>query len=123
MKIKNFEFCAERRIFEAAKSAFIGKGFDGASMEDIAAVAGMTRTSLNYYFRSKEKLFSAVFREIIGGFIPKVESAALAKAPIFKRMEKVVKIYTEMLLKNPEILIFMANESNKNPCWSAENLW
>jgi len=115
VKIKKSEICAERRIFEAAKSVFISKGFDGASMENIAAAAGVTRTSLNYYFRSKEKLFSAVFRDVIGGFLPKVEGAALAKAPIFKRMENVVKIYTDMLLQNPGILIFMANESNKNP--------
>ena len=61
MRIKKSESCTEERILEAAKTVFIRKGFDGASMEDIAAEAEITRPSLNYYFRTKEKLFSAIF--------------------------------------------------------------
>ena len=115
MRIKKSESCTEERIIEAAKTVFIRKGFDGASMEDIAAEAKITRPSLNYYFRTKEKLFSATFKDVISSFLPRVENVALGKKPVFKRIEGIVEIYTEMLFKNPGILVFMVNESHRNP--------
>ena len=99
MRIKKSESCTEERIIEAAKTVFIRKGFDGASMEDIAAEAKITRPSLNYYFRTKEKLFSATFKDVISSFLPRVENVALGKKPVFKRIEGIVEIYTEMLFK------------------------
>ncbi|MDD4114947.1 MAG: helix-turn-helix domain containing protein, partial [Massilibacteroides sp.] len=50
----------ESRIIEAAKQVFVRKGFESATMGDIAAEAGIGRTSLNYYFRNKEMLFEAI---------------------------------------------------------------
>lgn len=115
MKTEKTERGMEERILKAAKAVFIAKGFDGASMGGIAAEAGITRTSLNYYFRSKEKLFLAIYAEIARGFLPKVEDVALENRPVFERMEKVVDIYTKMLSENSGLLMFLANESYKNP--------
>lgn len=115
MKTEKTERGMEERILEAAKAVFIAKGFDGASMGGIAAEAGITRTSLNYYFRSKKKLFLAIYTEIARGFLPKVEDVALENRPVFERMEKVVDIYTKMLSENSGLLMFLANESYKNP--------
>ena len=47
----------EHRILDAAREVFIRKGYDSATMGDIALLAGMSRTSVNYYFRNKERLF------------------------------------------------------------------
>lgn len=52
----------ESRIIEAAKQEFIKKGFEQTSMSDIAAVVGINRPTLHYYFRTKDKMFQAVFR-------------------------------------------------------------
>ena len=43
----------ESRIIEAAKQEFIKKGFEQTSMSDIAAVVGINRPTLHYYFRTK----------------------------------------------------------------------
>ena len=51
----------ESRIIEAAKQEFIKKGFEQTSMSDIAAVVGINRPTLHYYFRTKDKMFQAVF--------------------------------------------------------------
>ena len=50
----------ESRIIEAAKQEFIKKGFEQTSMSDIAAVVGINRPTLHYYFRTKDKMFQAV---------------------------------------------------------------
>ena len=42
---------------------FLADGFDGASMNDIARVAGVSKGTLYVYFDSKEALFEALIRE------------------------------------------------------------
>jgi TetR/AcrR family transcriptional regulator len=51
----------EQAILEAAKKIFIRKGMEGARMQEIADEAGINKALLHYYFRSKDKLFEAIF--------------------------------------------------------------
>lgn len=52
-----------RQILEGAGTVFLADGFDGASMNDIARVAGVSKGTLYVYFDSKETLFEALVRE------------------------------------------------------------
>jgi TetR/AcrR family transcriptional regulator len=52
----------EERIFEAAKTVFSERGMDGARMQEIADKAGINKSLLHYYFRSKEKALQRRFR-------------------------------------------------------------
>ena len=54
----------EPRIIEAAKRVFVRKGYEAATMSDVAAEVGIGRTALHYYYRTKEILFDAIFRAI-----------------------------------------------------------
>jgi AcrR family transcriptional regulator len=51
-----------RQIMEGARSVFLGSGFDGASMNDIARAAGVSKGTLYAYFNSKDELFEAIIR-------------------------------------------------------------
>lgn len=53
----------ERRILDAALKIFSEKGFVGASMDDIAAEAGLTKPTLYQYFPSKDELFTAMMTQ------------------------------------------------------------
>ena len=44
----------EPRIIEAAKRVFVRKGYEAATMSDVAAEVGIGRTALHYYYRTKE---------------------------------------------------------------------
>jgi len=44
---------SEVKIIEAAKQVFLEKGLENAKMRDIADTAGISRTALNYYYRTK----------------------------------------------------------------------
>lgn len=44
----------ENRILEAAKQVFVRKGYEATKMGDVAAEAGIGRTALHYYYRTKE---------------------------------------------------------------------
>ena len=52
-----------RQILEGARKVFHDKGFDGASMNDIARVAGVSKGTLYARYASKEPLFRAVLQE------------------------------------------------------------
>lgn len=53
----------ERRILDAALKIFSEKGFVSASMDDIAAEAGLTKPTLYQYFPSKDELFTAMMSQ------------------------------------------------------------
>ena len=61
----------EQKIREAARKVFQAKGMHGARMQDIADTAGINKALLHYYFRSKDQLFEAIFKEALQQLIPK----------------------------------------------------
>jgi AcrR family transcriptional regulator len=52
-----------RQILDGARRVFLADGFDGASMNDIARIAGVSKGTLYVYFQSKQALFEALIRE------------------------------------------------------------
>jgi AcrR family transcriptional regulator len=105
----------ENRILEAAKIVFFIRGFDGTSMQDIADEAGINKSLLHYYFRSKEKLFSAVFNYAFQQFIPQMHGILNSGESIFIKIEKIVSEYMDLLRKNQFIPAFILHEINMNP--------
>lgn len=53
----------ERRILDSALKVFADQGYSGASMDAIAALAGVSKPTLYQYFGSKEQLFAAIMVE------------------------------------------------------------
>ena len=49
-----------RQIIEGARQVFMAQGFDAASMNEIARVAGVSKGTLYVYFQNKEQLFEAI---------------------------------------------------------------
>ena len=55
----------EEKIKSAARTVFHTKGFAATKTRDIAKEAGINLALLNYYFRSKEKLFQIIMMDSI----------------------------------------------------------
>ena len=55
----------EQAILATARSMFLADGFDGVSMEKIAAATGITRTTLYSRYATKSDLFRSVVRETL----------------------------------------------------------
>lgn len=53
----------ERRILDSALKVFADQGYSGASMDAIAALAGVSKPTLYQYFGAKEQLFGAIMVE------------------------------------------------------------
>jgi len=105
----------EGRILEAAKTVFIRNGFDGTSMQHIADLAGINKSLLHYYFRTKEKLFEAVFAFAFYQFVPQIQEILSDDATVFVKIERIVSEYMDMLLKNAIVPAFILHEINRDP--------
>jgi len=105
----------EVKIYEAARRIFILKGMDGARMQEIADEAGMNKALLYYYFRSKEKLFKAVFKDIFTKFIHKVKDTLFSDVPAKEKLNVFIDNYIDFIQANPYVPQFIINEINRNP--------
>lgn len=105
----------EHQILVAARQVFISKGFDGARMQEIADLAGINKALLHYYFRSKEKLFEAVFSEVAANLFPAMKQVFEAELGLKEKLTFFVKIYLKALKENPFIPAFVINSLNTNP--------
>lgn len=105
----------EQRILNAAKKIFLEKGRDGARMQEIANEAGINKSLLHYYFRSKDKLFEAIFKLEFKKFIPDVNSILRGDIPFEAKIRKVVDKYFQLLKGNPFLPLFILDEISRNP--------
>lgn len=105
----------EQKILEAAEKVFYRKGKAGTSMQDIADEAGITRPSLNYYFRSKDKLFESVFRKEMGKFVPNIVAMMNSDISFQEYVPSMTSTIIDTMIENPQIPIFVLQELSSNP--------
>ena len=107
---------SEERIKAAARKVFHQKGYAGTRTRDIAEEAGINHAMVNYYFRSKEKLFGIVMLETMTFFFKGVSTILNNEnTSLEEKIEQVVANYIDLLLEEPELPTFMFNEVRTNP--------
>ena len=105
----------EDRIFEAATEVFIKKGLDGSRMQDIADRAGINKSLLHYYYRSKDKLFNTVFEMIAMKMLKKFAPVFEGNLTFEEKIRFFFKEHISFLQKNPRLPAFLLNEINRHP--------
>ena len=113
----------EFRILTAAKKVFLAKGMSGARMQDIADEAGINKAMLHYYFRSKEKLFETIFKEISKNFLPGIMAIFEADKPLFEKIELFCREYIDKIREMPYMPIFLLHEINRQPSAFIKKMW
>jgi len=110
------DLSTEEKIKEAARKVFQQKGYAATRTRDIAEEAGLNLALLNYYFRSKEKLFELVMAEkiqklfsVVAVIMNDTENA------LEHKVELIVTNYVDMLLEHPDLPIFVLSEIRNHP--------
>ncbi len=108
------ELSTEDKILIAASKVFTEKGFSGTRTRDIAEEAGINLALLNYYFRTKEKLFEQVMKVkivlLFGQIIPIVTNE---KTSLDEKIDLASVKYFDILTNNPNLPIFVLSEIQK----------
>lgn len=106
----------EEKFKEAARIVFTQKGYAATRTRDIAEQAGLNLALLNYYFRSKEKLFEIVMIEKVMQLFSLIAPALNDPATsLEEKIELIAASYIDMLLKNPDLPLFVLSEIRGNP--------
>lgn len=105
----------EQRILDAARTVFLKRGTAGARMQEIAQEAGVNQALLHYYFRSKEGLSSAVFRQVAMRIFPALVQTLAAEISIDDKIDRLVALYLENLMRNPFLPGYLIAEMQHHP--------
>lgn len=106
----------EPKIIETARECFINHGYAETSMSEIAAELGISRTTMHYYFRTKDRLFEAVAGSIVSSIAPRVTNIiAQERLTIKERVKCVVEVYYSLFRRHPRLPLFLLNELNRDP--------
>jgi TetR/AcrR family transcriptional regulator len=105
----------EQRILQAARTVFLRRGTAGARMQEIAKEAGVNQALLHYYFRSKERLSTAVFQQIASRIFPALVQTLAADVSLDEKIDGVIGVYLENLSQNPFVAGYLISELHHNP--------
>ncbi|MEW6030673.1 MAG: TetR/AcrR family transcriptional regulator [Chloroflexota bacterium] len=99
-----------REIFDASVSIFLKKGFQETTMREIAEVAGMGKSSLYDYFKTKDEILVFVFEEELNDLTSRAQSIALQNVSADKRLRQIMEMHLEFLVENKSLFMKLSLE-------------
>jgi AcrR family transcriptional regulator len=102
-------------IMDAALTLFAERGFEGASMRDIAAAVGVEHSLLRYHFGDK----GALWREAVSSMIERLDAematawAGTDQEPLVDRFKAYLRAYVRYCAAHPEHARIIVQESMK----------
>ena len=105
----------ERQILDAAHRVFLRNGTAGARTQEIAAEAGVNSALLHYYFRSKERLATAVFHRAASELVPVVAGILQSEASLEDKVRQVISVELERLSRTPYLPAYVISELAYHP--------
>jgi TetR/AcrR family transcriptional regulator len=100
----------EHILIEAIQ-CFAETGYDGTSLNDIAAAVGIRRQSLLHHFPSKEQLYGEVFERMLGDWITRLADVIEARARGFDKVETVLQAGFDFFAANPAYVRLVRREA------------
>lgn len=77
-------------ILDCALDLFSRRGYDAVGVQEIVALAGVTKPTLYHYFRSKQGLFAAVVASREGELLPRIQQDAEYRGNITLNLTKLM---------------------------------
>jgi len=108
------DLTTEEKIKAAAKKVFMTKGFDGCSVRDIAKEVGSNVALLNYYFRSKEKLFELIFEGAMGEFLQSMIEVFSSELSLQEKTTLLIEKEFDFFMEHPELPMFILQAIHQN---------
>lgn len=103
-------------IKETAKNLFFVKGKFDATTQEIADEAGVNRTLINYYFRSRDNLMQIVFNEAQKVEQEKSKIIQNADLPFKEKISQFIEGSLSTSLQYPYLETYIVSQINKGNC-------
>lgn len=101
---------ARQRIMEEGRKLFAEKGYDAATMRDVAKATQYTASALYYHFKDKAELMRAICSEDFLGLASRFQAAMTSANPL-DNIKNLGRAYAQFALDYPNHyrLMFMTN--------------
>lgn len=103
-------------ILNTAKRLFFKEGKFGATTQQIADAAGVNRTLINYYFRSRDNLFDIVFKAAQEEEDRNQEKIVMSNLPVREKIEQFLDSFFKMVKEYPYMEIYIVTQMNQDCC-------
>jgi TetR/AcrR family transcriptional regulator len=99
-------------ILAEARRCFADHGYDGTSLNDIAAGVGIRRASLLHHFPSKEAIYQAVFERALSDWAVRIEEAVRApRSEGLTHVDQALTAVVHWFAANPDFVRLLRRES------------
>jgi TetR/AcrR family transcriptional regulator, fatty acid metabolism regulator protein len=103
-----------RQILQAAVRAFARKGYHACRVSDIAREAGVAYGLVYHYYRSKDTLLEAIFKETWGAMLETIRSVEQLDEPPREQVRKVTEIVLRTWKRDPELVRVLVREVTRS---------
>jgi AcrR family transcriptional regulator len=93
-----------RQILDAARRVFIEKGYQSATMSDVARAAGLGKGTLYWYWRSKEDILYDLMVRVHAVIEQGVRDALTTPGPIAEKFQRVFESLTIQFMQHPGLM-------------------
>src|SRR5512147_3290481 len=101
------------QIFHQVVKIFIKKGFHETSMQEIAAAAGLGKSTLYDYFKTKDEILVYFFEDQWNDVIEEAQKIAVQNCGADVRLRKIMNAYLESLQANKNLFLKLSVESQR----------
>jgi TetR/AcrR family fatty acid metabolism transcriptional regulator len=103
-----------RQILQAAVRAFARNGYHACRVSDIAKEAGVAYGLVYHYYRSKDTLLEAIFKETWGAMLETIRSVEQLEEPPREQVRKVTEIVLRTWKRDPELVRVLVREVTRS---------
>ena len=106
---------ARRRheIFHQVVNVLVKKGFHETSMQEIAQAAGLGKSTLYDYFKTKDEILIYFFEDQLNDTTEEAQKIALQNLSADKRLRQVLEKYIESLQANKNLFLKLMQEAQR----------
>jgi len=111
-----------KEIFDASVHLFLEKGFNETSMREIAQAAGIGKSTLYDYYKSKDEILVSYFTSEIGVITARAQEIIQQNSSISEQLRVIMQMHLSYLVDSKQTFLKLSLEAQRLSAESQEQI-